>query len=284
MLIILIIVFLLILGSITLLTYVLAPFAIKHGEVVHEERVQKSVANLESIFIFAEKRKVYIFIFVCPIIVALLGWLLLKNMIGLLIGFAFGLMLPSMTINAMKEHRKNKFAQQLIDALMVISSALKGGLSFTQSIEVLCEEMPPPIKDEFGQVLRETKVGIQLDDALKHLADRMPSEELDLFISSVLVARETGGDLTKVFSKLISTIRERSALKEKISTYTIQGKMQGIVMSILPFAFVIWVYKANPHHFDVMLKTDVGRGLIVGAVVLQIVALFLIKKFSTIKL
>jgi tight adherence protein B len=202
---------------------------------------------------------------------------------GVILGLIISLMIPPFIAKFMKARRDRKFAAQLVDGLMILSSSLRGGLSFLQSLEVLQEEMPSPISEEFGLVVRETKMGVSIDEALENLNKRMPSEELELFISSVLVARETGGDLTKVFARLISTIRERTKLKEAIATYTLQGKIQGIIMSILPIVFVLWVRKFNPEHFDIMLQSNAGRALLVVAVFLEIIALFLIKKFSTIK-
>lgn len=279
-----ILIYIFILGSIILLTYEIEPLLLKKWKGIHKKRVEKSLAKLENAFIFTERKKINFIIFIAPIILGILGWLIFNKVLGLILGAGLGLALPSFTINIIEDRRKKMFSQQLIDGLMVMSSALKGGLSLTQSFEVLAEELPSPIGEEFSLVLREVKIGVTLETALERLAQRMPSEELELFISSILVARETGGDITKVFSRLISTIRERNQLKEKIATYTVQGKLQGIIMSVLPFVFVLWVYKFNPGHFDVMLQSQLGRGLLIGAVVLQILALILIKKFSTIKI
>jgi len=158
-----------------------------------------------------------------------------------------------MVIKIMEKKRVEKFAGQLVDGLMVISSALKGGLSLLQALEVLVEEMPPPISQEFGLILRENKIGLTLEESLRRLNGRLKLEELGLMINSVLVARETGGDLTKVFSRLATTIRDNRKLKENIRTLTLQGRLQGIIMSLLPFVFAWWVMTTNKEHFDIML-------------------------------
>jgi tight adherence protein B len=167
---------------------------------------------------------------------------------------------------------------------MILSSSLKGGLSFMQALEVVCEEMPAPISQEFGLVLKENKLGITLDESLLNLRRRMPLEEVNLMISSILVAKSTGGELTRVFSQLVETIRSNIKLKEKITTLTLQGKLQGIIMSILPIAFAIFIYKQDPHHFDIMLETQLGKMLLVGAVLGQIIGMVLIKKMSTLRM
>ena len=80
------------------------------------------------------------------------------------------------------------------------------------------------------------------------------------------------------------TIRDNRKLKESIKTLTLQGRLQGAIMSLLPILFVIWVLSVNKHHFDIMLTSDTGRMLLVLAVILQVVGMFLIRKFSTIKI
>jgi len=167
--------------------------------------------------------------------------------------------------------------------MMIISSSLKAGLSFLQSIEVLCEEMPPPVSQEFGLILSENKLGISMELALKKLRQRIPTEEVNLIVTSILIARESGGNLPLVLSRLTDTIRDNLKLKEKIGTLTLQGRMQGIIMVLLPIGFAYFVYKQNPGHFDVMLQTDIGRKLLGLAIVLQIIGMIMIKKISTMK-
>lgn len=151
-----------------------------------------------------------------------------------------------------------------------------------QAIEVVVEEVPAPFSQEFGLVLRENKIGVPLEDSLKHLHERMHLEELDLVINSILVSKETGGDLTKVLSRLSVTLRDNRKLKESIKTLTLQGKLQGIIMSVLPFLFVGWVLSFNRNHFDIMLNSETGRVLLITAAGLQIVGMILIHKFSKI--
>ena len=165
-----------------------------------------------------------------------------------------------------------------------MSSSLKGGLSLLQALEVLIEEMPAPMAQEIGLVVRENKMGVSLEDSLKHLNKRMNMEELNLVINSILVARETGGELTKVFSRLTTTIRDNRKLKDSIKTLTMQGRMQGLIMSVLPFLFIFWVINFNREHFDIMLQSEIGRTLLFIAGILQIAGMFLIRKFSAIKI
>jgi len=123
-----------------------------------------------------------------------------------------------------------------------------------------------------------------LEESLNRLNKRVQLEELELMISSILVARETGGDLTKVFSRLANVMRDKRKLKEQITTLTLQGRIQGLVMSILPIAFIGWILTINRHHFDIMLASETGRILLMIAVFLQITGIFLINRFSKINI
>jgi len=151
-----------------------------------------------------------------------------------------------------------------------------------QGLEVLVEEMPAPINQELGLVIRENKMGIPLEECLNRLNKRLNIDELGLVVNALLVARQTGGELPKVFSRLTVTIRDNRKLKESIKTLTLQGRLQGLIMSILPFAFVAWVLSVNKHHFDIMLETDTGRMLLILAVILQCCGMILIRIFSII--
>ena len=248
-----------------------------------EKKAMRIAEKLEESFMFWEKKKLALISFI-PFIMAGLGFLLTKNPIGIIVGFFLGLVFPNLMVVIATRKRIMRLQGQLVDSLMILNSALKAGLSFVQAIEVLCEEMPPPVSQEFNLVLKENSLGVSLEDSLKNFRKRVPLEEVSLFITSLLIARESGGELTKVFSRLIETIRNNLKLKEKVLTLTLQGKLQGAVMMLLPFFFSYFVFKQNPEHFAVMLQSQNGRLLLILAIALQLVGIYLIKRISTYKL
>ena len=258
----------------------IAPILFARYNQWQAKRVTSVTYSLEDSFIFLEKKKM-MFLSVSPLVLAGAGFFLFQNLLGLIMGLLAGLALPTILTKVIRQRRLKAFQGQLVDSLMILSSSLKGGLSLVQAIEVLCEEMPPPISQEFGLILRENKWGVSLEESLRKLKKRMPLEEVNLMVSSILVARETGGELTRVFARLTETIRDNVKLKEKIATLTLQGRLQGVIMSLLPILFTVFMYKQNPEHFDIMLETDVGRILIGAAVLAQLMGMFLIKKIST---
>ncbi len=279
------IIVLLVVGSVTLLTLVFAPSLegkLKKWQLKKEKVVEK---QLDSLFYYNKSpRSIVKFYFILPPVLGLVALVIFRSPLLVIVGIGLGLFIPNFILNIRNVKRRQKFNNQILDAIMILSSSLKGGLSLLQSLEVLMEEVPAPMSQEIGLVVRENKMGITLEESLRRLGKRMNMEELNLVINSILVARETGGDLTKVFSRLTTTIRDNRKLKESIKTLTLQGKIQGLVMSILPIVFVMWVWNFNKHHFDSMLQSEVGRMLLITAGVLQVIGVVLIRKFSSIKI
>lgn len=261
---------------------VVIPYFLARYNKLQDKRATEISVTLEDSFIFWEKKKMLLF-YLFPFIFSVAGLILFRHIIGLFIGFIFGFILPKVIIAMAKQQRLKKFRSQLVDALMIISSSLRAGLSFPQSIEVLCEEMPPPISQEFNLILSQSKLGISMELALKNLRLRIPTEEVNLIVTSILIARESGGNLPLVLSRLTGTIRDNLKLKEKIGTLTLQGRLQGIIMIMLPIGFAYFVYKQNPGHFDVMMQTALGRKLLGLAIGLEIAGVIMIKKISTMK-
>lgn len=277
-------IFLLIFCSMGLLCSQLIPFIIAKFHRLQTKKVSKAEKQLEEMFVLVPTQKLFLYYTLSPVILGVISFLVFNQLMAVLIGAGIGLVLPTFIIKRMEVLRKQKFQKQLVDALGILSSSLRGGLSFLQAIEVLVEEMASPIAQEFSLVLRENKMGLPLEESLTRLNKRMQIEELELMINSILVARETGGDLTKLFSRLSTTIRDNRKLKENIKTLTLQGRIQGVIMSFLPLAFIWWVLTFNRSHFDIMLQSDIGRMLLFIAAFLQIVGMLLIKKFSTIRI
>lgn len=270
-------------ASVLLLNQVLLPVPLRVYHQAQEKKAQEASKKLENLFLEIERKKITLIFVITPLLFAGAGFFFLQNPVGAIAGGTIGLVLPNIFIKVWEKARKQKFEIQLLDSLLILSGSLKAGLSLLQSLEVLVEDSAPPLSQEFGLVLKEAKMGMSLEESLRRLSKRMPSEELIMLVSSILVAQETGGDITKVFSRLAVTMRNNRKLKDNIKTLTMQGKMQGIIMSILPFIFIWWVMTFNRQHFDIMLESETGRILLIVAGGLQVLGLFLIYKFSIIK-
>lgn len=280
----LIIILILIFGSIAAISYEFAPAVLERYSQAQSKRSEKAHKELHKMFIFTENRRLVSAFTVMPVLFAVCGFILLHSIWGALVGGGIGWIMPYLWIKAMAKKRRNDFSNQMVDAFMLLSSSLKAGMSLTQSFEVLTEELQAPISEEFALVLKENKMGVPLEDCLMHLKNRMHLDDLDLFTTAVNIARETGGDLTEIFMHLVYTIREKRKLDNRVRTLTVQGRLQGAIMGLLPIAFGTFIYFINPEGFNIMLSDKVGQMLLCWAVVSEIIGVILIRKLSKVEL
>jgi len=276
--------YILLIVAFCLLGYYGVGFLLKKWNQTQKDKAEKTSSQFEEMFIFLKREVIVTLYIVTPLILGILGFFLTKNVLIVLAGMAVGISFPFLLVKFMDKKRRSKFNSQLGDGLMIMSSCLKGGLTLIQSFEVLAEEMDPPIGQEVSLLVREIKVGVSLEEALTRLEKRMPSEEMTLITSAILVARETGGDLTKVFARLIETIRDRIKLKEMVQTLTLQARLQAVIISLLGPVFAVVVLKINPHHFEVMWQNEIGKILLLAAGFLQLIGIILIVIFGKIRI
>ncbi len=270
----------------TLMGYAVIPLIYNRTALINESRRQKISANMEQLLPRHEARRMGRLFVITPFFLAGLFYFLFPEelkLIGVIIGFVGGFVFPGFYMQMLTGKTKDKFSDQLVDALMIMSSSFRGGLSLVQAMEAVVEEMPDPINREFSTVLGENKMGVSLDEALSHLYQRMTSASLQQMITAILLARETGGNLPVIFSRIVTNIRERKKIQQNLDTLTIQGKIQGFVMTLLPIAFGYVVYTSNRRIFEHMFVSEMGRAMLIYAVVSEVIGAFLIWKISTFK-
>ncbi|MDD5477968.1 MAG: type II secretion system F family protein [Candidatus Omnitrophica bacterium] len=275
---------LLIFGSIGGLAYELIPLLLGRYSQLQSKRMEKASKELHQMFIYTEKHRLLPMFTITPLALGALGFIISHNLLGVLVGAGLGLLLPRIWIKNVGRKRQNDFARQLVDALMLLSSSLRAGMSLPQAFEVLTEEMPAPISDEFALVIKENKMGVTLEDCLAHLKQRIPLDDLELLTTAISISRETGGDLTEIFANLVQTIREKRKLDDRVKVLTVQGRLQGAIMGLLPIAFAIFIYFINPHNFDIMFSDKTGQMLLVWAVVSEVIGVILIRKLSRVEI
>ncbi len=269
-----------------LLFFALIPFVTMTTTDLNKKRAEKFATKMERVLMKSDINRMSRFLLVTPVFGAVAGYLFFPpefRLAGVIACMIAGFVFPNLYIKFLIKKRRNKFYDQLIDALMIMSSSFRGGLSLIQAMEAVVEEMPDPIDQEFGTVLSENKMGVSLEEALNHLYERMPSPALQQTMTAILLARETGGNLPSIFSRIVNTIREQKKIQDNITTLTLQGKIQGFVMSLLPIAFGFVVYSTNPHFFQNMIHSKIGRMLLGYAAVSEVIGAFLIWKISTFK-
>lgn len=191
--------------------------------------------------------------------------------------------LPLFWLIMRRRARFKRFARQLPDALELIGRALRSGHSLAASLHVVAEELPPPISTEFSMVYEAQNLGIGIDQALKDMLKRMPNLDLKFFVTSVVIQRQTGGDMAEILDKIGYIIRERFKILGQVQALTGEGRISGIVLMALPIALFFAVYHLNPDYIMLLFTDPLGRKMIAIAGVLQVLGAICIKKIVNIK-
>ena len=185
---------------------------------------------------------------------ALLG-LLTMNIFAIAIftvlGLFIGMRMPEFTLTFMKEMRGKKIDTQLMDGLILLSNCLRSGLDIVQGFEMVSKDLLPPISDEFALVIKNYQLGMTFEKALGVMEDRVASKMLSYMIRAIVLQRQMGGNLTKVFERIVVDIREESKLDEKTKAMTAQQKIQSIVVGIMPWVMVGVMFMFQP---ETMIK------------------------------
>lgn len=204
-----------------------------------------------------------------------------STMAGVVLGLAAGAFvftLPARYVRILRERRRVKFNEQLVDALGTMSNALRAGFSINQAFESVANIGDKPIAQEFNVLLQQMRVGLPFDAALASLDKRVGSDDLTLVCTSIDIARRTGGNLTDIFDRISETIRGRMRIERRVRTLTAQGRLQGIIVSLMPFVLGLAMTVMKP---DVMrpFLTSLKGGICIGiAAALVLVGWLFIRK------
>jgi tight adherence protein B len=191
--------------------------------------------------------------------------------------------LPFCWVLFRRSHRIKLFAKQLPDALELLSRALRAGHSLGAGLSLVADEMSQPISGEFGRVFEEQNLGIQLDEALNNLTRRMPNLDLRFFATAVILQRQTGGDLAEILDKIGHLVRERFKIWGAVQALTGEGRLSGIVLLALPPGLFVAVYNINPEYVMPLFTDPLGKKMLAGALILQMVGALVIRKIINIK-
>lgn len=215
-------------------------------------------------------------------IFAVFGHFLPAIFLSVMFGF-IGWKLPKPFVDYLVEKRIKEYQSQMVDALNLLSNGLRAGLSLPQAFGLVVDELKPPISEEFRYVLQQNKLGMPFEECLETLNKRMPLEDNEMFVTSVSILRETGGNLPEVFDTITDVIRERVRLQQKIDTYIASGKVQAMIISAMPTVMFLLSGGADPARALEMVTNPIGIIMIMIALALNIGGFFVIMKVVRIK-
>lgn len=259
------------------------------GAIAYAGEYHDSAAReLEDIFLFIPPRRVTEAGWALAGMAFLLFAGLLFNPdkpVFMLVGVAMGLVagfgafqLPRQFLAFLRDRRRRKFNEQLVEALGQMSNALRAGFSITQAFESVVENSENPIAQEFRVFLQQQRVGIGFSAALESLDKRVGSDDLNLVCSAMEIARRTGGNLTEIFDKIALTIRERMRIERRVMTLTAQGRMQGMIVGAMPFLVGIGMAIFRPEIMMPYLHTPQGLAAVAAVIVLVTLGALVIRK------
>lgn len=245
--------------------------------------------QFEDIFLFIPPHRIAEIGWVCSILTTLLVFLSLgafsgsfsATLVRLAVALAMGtvmLLTPGQLLLILRNRRRRKFNEQLVDALTGMGNALKSGFSIMQALEQVVQNGESPIAEEFATTLHQTRVGVSFQDAMRNMDQRVGSEDLSLVVLSIETARQTGGNLTDVFANIRHTIQERFRVENRIQTLTAQGRMQGVVLGLLPVALAGTLVVLKPEMVKPFIHSVAGIFIIISCIILLIIGALWIRK------
>jgi tight adherence protein B len=201
---------------------------------------------------------------------------------GLLAGVIAG-SLPYLYLRRARMKRIRKFEEQFPEAIDLIARALRAGHALPTGLEMVADELPPPVSTEFRALYDEQNFGLTLPEALKNFAGRVPVLDARFFVTAVLTQREAGGNLAEVLDHLAQVIRERFKVKRQVRVISAHGRITGWVLAFLPPSVAVASFFLNPSHLRTLMGDPLGVRMIQVAVVMQIIGTLAIRKLVDIE-
>jgi tight adherence protein B len=182
-----------------------------------------------------------------------------------------------------KHNRMKAFAREFPDALDLLVSALRAGLSFSAAMQIVAEESPDPVRSEFAVTVEEQSLGIDFREAMVNLTRRVDSLDLRFFVTAVLLQRDTGGNLAEILHGTSVLLRDRFRVLGDIQTFTAQGRMTGAILGLLPLFMALFMLTTAPDYFRPMLESHAGRVALMVAGGMQLLGMLVIRQIVRIK-
>lgn len=186
-----------------------------------------------------------------------------------LVDIAGGIVLslaPYMIIAFKRSRRVNAFNAVLAEAIDMLGRALRAGHSVVSALEMLTENAQEPLASEFREVFRQLNLGLPMRDALLQLLDRVPSPDLQVLVTAILVQKDTGGNLAEILDRTVFVIRERLRIQGEIQVQTAQGRLTGWILSSLPVVMMVLLNLVNPGYSAILFHDPLGRKLLWGCI------------------
>lgn len=203
--------------------------------------------------------------------------------LGCIVGAVVFALLPYLFVRKKRQKRLDQLEEQFPESLDFLARSMRAGHAFSISLEMVGEELPDPLGQEFRTLFNEQNLGAPLDVALRNFNNRVPLLDCRFFTSSVLLQKQTGGNLSEILSRLAYVIRERFRLKGQVKAASAHGRMTATILTLLPIATMLCLLFVAPGYLQGMAADDDGKKMIGAAIIAQLLGNFFIKRIINIK-
>jgi tight adherence protein B len=203
-----------------------------------------------------------------------------------LVGLGFAVaaaLIPYSVLRMLRGRRMMKFEEQFPEAIDLLARALRAGHALTTGLQMVADEMREPVGPEFRQLFDQQNFGMPLPEALKAFAERIPILDAKFFVTAVLTQRDAGGNLSEVLDNLSSIIRDRFRVKRQVRVISAHGRITGWILSALPVSLGLFFAITSADTYRKFYTDPLGIRMIVGALVLQVIGVYIISRIVKIE-
>ena len=197
---------------------------------------------------------------------------------------AVGLFTPYLLVKRQQGRRLARFEEQLPDALDMLVNALKAGYSLQAGMEFVGKEVAEPLGPEFARFHDEQRLGVDVREALLNLQERIGTTDIKMFVTSLLIQRETGGNLGEILTNLSNLMRERAAFRGHLATLTAEPKMSARVLAALPVATFLILGLMSRDFMMPLITTQIGRMFMLYAAVSVVIGYLVMMKIADVEM
>ncbi len=239
-------------------------------------------SRMDSLYLFVDGNRIFFYFVFGLFLLPVLVWVFVRSLPLVVFVVVMVFIAPKAGYKIMRNRFIEQLEAALPDALAQMSGSMRVGSSLQGSIEAMVSETNGPLSKEFGQMLKECRVGVSFEEALNNLDQRVKSENLSLVIAATNISRDVGGNLGEIYERMGEMLRQKISLEGRIKALTGQGKMQGIVVGLLPVAICAVMFYMEPDTMAYMTGSLAGWIWMALITVLLVMGGFMIKKIVSI--
>jgi tight adherence protein B len=248
---------------------------------VTPERLRESLElSLSAAGIPLEPEEALLLLVITLFLAGITGFVLF-SIAGMLVGFLVGFAVPVYVFRFRKNRRQKKLDRQIPTLLDLLSSGMRAGFSLLQAMQHAGSQMAAPLGPTLSLVVAEMTVGLEPETALRRWVARTGSMDLEMAVAAILIQREVGGNLAELLDNISSIMRDRQEAEMEMKSLTAQGRMEGLVISLLPIVIAIALFLMSPDYMRPLFETQTGHRLLIASVVMGAIGILIVRKLAT---